>query len=130
MTDQPPPDLQLRTARIARRRQLEAAWQHRLSAGIALGAVTLRCGESDRNAFSQLLVMLAEAERLGPLPAGVPVTDRAGQLHTFAVPDLRALLLAYGAAYQSLWIRKAQIHSAIEQAASPEAVGAIDITFP
>jgi hypothetical protein len=130
MTDQPPPDLRLRPARIARRRQLEAAWQQRLAAGLSAGGLTLRCGESDRSAFSQLLVMLAEAERLGPLPAAVPVTDRAGQIHDFSVPDLRALLVAYGAAYQALWIRKARFHEAIEQAASPEAVAAIEITFP
>jgi hypothetical protein len=130
MNDEPPPNLRLRTARIASRRQLEAVWQHRLAVGLSVGGLTLRCGESDRSAFSQLLVMLAEAERLGPLPATVPVTDRTGQIHDFSVPDLRALLVTYGSAYQSLWIRKAQIHAAIEQAASPEAVGAIEITFP
>jgi hypothetical protein len=90
----------------------------------------LRCEESDRNAFSQLLVMLAEAERLGQLPASIPITDRTGQIHLLSVPDLRLLLLAYGNAYQSLWTQKAQYHAAIEQAETVEAVNQISMNFP
>lgn len=121
--------IRLRSAKIARRRQLERAWEQRLADGIVVGQLTLRCGETDRNAFSQLLVMLAEAERLGQLPPAVPVTDRAGHVHTLPVPDLRAMLLAYGATYQSLWVQKVQTHAAIEQAATTEDAAAIDITF-
>lgn len=122
-------NLRLRSAKIGRRRQLESAWEQRLASGVTVGQLTLRCGDSDRNAFSQLLVMLAEAERLGQLPPAVPVTDRAGQVHTLPVSDLRSLLLAYGATYQSLWVQKVQTHAAIEQAATPEDVAAIPIIF-
>lgn len=121
--------MQLRAAKIARRRHLESAWQQRLASGISIGALTLRCEETDRNAFSQLLVMLGEAERIDQLPAEVPITDKAGQVHTLPVPDLRALLLAYGAAYQALWVRKAQTHAAIEQAATVDDVNAVSIDF-
>ena len=123
-------NLALRNARIARRRLLESAWNRRLTHGITLGERTLRCEESDRNAFSQLLVMLAEAERLGQLPASITITDRSGQIHMLSVPDLRLLLLAYGNAYQSLWTQKAQYHAAIEQADTVEAVNQISINFP
>ncbi len=123
-------NLALRNARIARRRLLESAWNRRLAHGITVGVRTLRCEESDRNAFSQLLVMLAEAERLGQLPASIPITDRTGQIHLLSVPDLRLLLLAYGNTYQSLWTQKAQLHAAIEQAETIEAVDQISNSFP
>ena len=123
-------NLALRNARIARRRLLESTWERRLTHGITLGVRTLRCEESDRNAFSQLLVMLAEAERLGQLPTTIPITDYAEQIHMLNVPDLRLLLLAYGNTYQSLWTQKAQLHAAIEQAETVEAVNQISINFP
>ena len=123
-------NLALRNARIARRRLLESAWNRRLTHGITVGVRTLRCEESDRNAFSQLLVMLAEAERLRQLPTTIPITDHAGQIHMLSVPDLRLLLLAYGNAYQSLWTQKAQYHAAVEQADTVEAVNQISINFP
>ena len=123
-------NLALRNALIARRRLLESTWNRRLNHGITVGVRTLRCEESDRNAFSQLLVMLAEAERLGQLPASIPITDRTGQIHLLSVPDLRLLLLAYGNTYQSLWTQKAQLHAAIEQTETVEAVNQISINFP
>jgi hypothetical protein len=123
-------NLALRNAQIARRSLLESTWNRRLTHGITVGERTLRCEESDRNAFSQLLVMLAEAERLGQLPTTIPITDRTGQIHMLSVPDLRLLLLAYGNAYQSLWTHKAQYHAAIEQAETVEAVNQISINFP
>ena len=123
-------NLALRNARIARRRLLESTWKKRLAQGITVGERTLRCEESDRNAFSQLLVMLAEAERLGQLPTTIQITDYAEQIHMLNVPDLRLLLLAYGNTYQSLWTQKAQYHAAIEQAETVEAVNQISINFP
>lgn len=122
--------LQIRSAKVARRQQLESTWEKRLTHGITVGERTLRCEESDRNAFSQLLVMLAEAERLGQLPTSIPITDRGGQIHLLSVPDLRLLLLAYGNAYQSLWTQKAQYHAAIGQAETVEAVNQISFHFP
>ena len=123
-------NLALRNARIARRRLLKSTWNRRLNHGITVGARRLRCEESDRNAFSQLLIMLAEAERLGQLPTTIPITDRSGQIHMLSVPDLRLMLLAYGNAYQSMWTQKAQLHAAIEQAETVEAVNQISINFP
>jgi hypothetical protein len=73
--------------------------------------------------------MLAEAERLGQLPTTIPITDRSGQIQMLSVPDLRLLLLAYGNAYQSMWTQKAQLHTAIEQAETVEAVNQISISF-
>ena len=121
--------LQLRKAKAIRRQQLEHAWRQRLAAGIIIGPITLRCEETDRNAFSQLLVLLTEAERFNQLPAAVPITDRTGGSHTLNVADLRATLLAYGSGYQSLWVQKVAIHAAIEQATTPAAAAAVPITF-
>lgn len=122
--------VQLRSAKFARRKQLESAWEQRLLQGISIGEIKLRCHDVDRSAFSQLLVMLAEAERMDQLPASVPVTDRGGQIHMLSVPNLRNLLLAYGSAYQSLWVQKAQFHAAIEQAETLEALNQISINLP
>ena len=122
-------DMTLRTARMARRRALESAWRNRLSQGITVGGLTLRCEESDRNAFSQLLVMLAEAERLGQLPPQVPVADRTNAVHTLPVGDLRALLVAYGAAYQAMWVQKVATHNAIEAAGTVDAAAAVAIPW-
>jgi hypothetical protein len=123
-------NLALRNAQITRRNLLKSTWKKRLAQGITVGERTLRCEESDRNAFSQLLVMLAEAERLGQLPTTIPITDHTGQIHLLSVPDLRLLLLAYGNTYQGLWTQKAQYHAAIEQADTVEAVNQISISFP
>jgi hypothetical protein len=78
----------------------------------------------------RLSSLLAEAERLGQLPTTIQITDHAGQINLLSVPDLRLLLLAYGNAYQSLWTQKAQLHAAIEQAETVEAVNQISINFP
>ena len=129
MNQTPTQYLEIRKANFARRQLLESTWKQRMAQGITVGSLTLRCDEIDRNAFSQLLVMIAEAERLEQLPALVPVTDRSGQIHMKTVAELRGLLLAYGSAYQSLWVQKAQLHAAIEQAASVEALNAITINF-
>jgi hypothetical protein len=129
MNQNPTQYLEIRKANFARRQLLESTWKQRMAQGITVGGLTLRCDEIDRNAFSQLLVMIAEAERLGQLLALVPVTDRSGQIHMKSVEDLRVLLLAYGSAYQSLWVQKAQLHAAIEQAESVEALNAININF-
>jgi hypothetical protein len=129
MNQTPTQYLEIRKANFARRQLLESTWKQRMAQGITVGGLTLRCDEIDRNAFSQLLVMIAEAERLEQLPALVPVTDRSGQIHMKSVAELRGLLLAYGNAYQSLWVQKAQLHAAIEQAESVEALNAININF-
>ena len=122
-------DMTLRTARMARRRALESAWRNRLAQGITVGGLTLRCEESDRNAFSQLLVMLAEAERLGQLPPQVPAADRTNTVHTMPVADLRALLVGYGAAYQAMWVQKVATHNAIEAAGTVDSVTAVAIPW-
>jgi hypothetical protein len=121
--------IQLRKAKAIRRQQLEHEWKQRLAAGITIGSITLRCEEADRNAFSQLLVLLGEAERIDQLPAAVPIIDRIGTVHTLSVVDLRATLLGYGSAYQALWLQKVTFHAAIELATTPAAVSAVSITF-
>ena len=129
MNQNPTQYLEIRKANFARRQLLESTWKQRMAQGITVGSLTLRCDEIDRNAFSQLLVMIAEAERLEKLPQTVPITDRGGNIHMKTVAELRGLLLAYGSAYQSLWVQKAQLHAAIEQAESAESLNAININF-
>ena len=129
MNQNPTQYLEIRKANFARRQLLESTWKQRMAQGITVGSLTLRCDETDRSSFSQLLVMLAEAERLEQLPQTVPITDRGGNIHMKTVAELRGLLLAYGSAYQSLWVQKAQLHAAIEQAESAESLNAININF-
>ena len=61
-------------------------------------------------------ILLREAENLQPDEAAKTafraspqtIADASGTTHTMSVTDLRALLVAYGAAYQALWTAAAQ----------------------
>lgn len=79
--------------------------------GIMVNGIRLAAGERDRALFSQGLILLRETEDLLPDEAGKTafraspqiITDAEGTLHTLSVTDLRAMLVAYGTAYQTLW---------------------------
>ena len=53
--------------------RLEGTFAARIRKGIAVGDITLRAADSDRTAFTQLLTMLNEAERLDMLPPPRPL---------------------------------------------------------
>jgi hypothetical protein len=61
----------------------------------------LALGESDRNAFTQLLVLLREAN--APDAMEVDVADTNGVLHKVSVAQLRPMLINYGLYYQGIW---------------------------
>jgi hypothetical protein len=76
--------------------------------GLTVGGYTLAATPSDRAAFASLLVLLNEAERLAPDAAAFraslqTIRDHAGNTHSLTVSDLRALLVAYGLEFQTLW---------------------------
>jgi hypothetical protein len=79
--------------------------------GITINGIRLAASEKDRSLFSQGLVLLREAEDLLPdeptkaafRASPQTIADAQGNTHTMSVTDLRALLVAYGAAYQALW---------------------------
>lgn len=106
-------------------RETDADFRKSISSGIVVGGITLRAGDADRNAFSQLLVMLAEAERAGALPETTTLADMAGALHIMPTNAARLLLLSYGSQYQSLWTARGQRVSSINAATTAEALSAI-----
>ena len=117
--------MNLRSA-IAR---IEGAFAARIRQGITIGGVTLRAADSDRTAFTQLLTMLNEAERLGMLPPTTTIADRDGTPHAMPTEQVRARLVEYGGIYQSLWLRKLNLENAVKDAADDTARAAIPITF-
>lgn len=82
-----------------------------LVGGLTVGGVTLACKDKDRAMFAQMLTLLREAENLQPDETAKTafrasmqtIADADGNTHTMSVTDLRALLVAYGVAYQALW---------------------------
>jgi hypothetical protein len=115
-----PAPLPLYVQRNKMLRETQAAFNKSISSGISAGGITLRAADADRTAFTQLLVMLAEAERQGALPATVSLADMSGNVHEMPTANARALLLSYGAQYQSLWTARALRVSSINAASTPE----------
>ena len=117
--------MNLRSA-IAR---IEGAFAARIRQGITIGGVTLRAADSDRTAFTQLLTMLNEAERLGMLPPTTTIADKDGVPHELPTAQVRALLVQYGGIYQTLWIHRVSLENAVKAAADDAARATIPITF-
>jgi|694.fasta_scaffold00486_9 hypothetical protein len=70
--------------------------------------ITLGVTDSDRAAFSQLLVLLREAQELSTdkeafANSVYPITDVKGASHIVTVTELRNILVTYGMMYQSIW---------------------------
>lgn len=78
--------------------RIDGAFATRIRRGITVAGITLRAADSDRTAFTQLLTMLAEAERLGMLPAQTAIADRDGQPRTLPTASQRAAVIATGVA--------------------------------
>ena len=126
-----PAPLPLPAARAKRLREISAAFARLVSAGIEVDGVRLAAGDTDRNAFAQLLVMLREAEALSALPATVTIADAAGELHTMPTADARALLVRYGSTYHDIWTATAAARNAVTAAADSAAVDAVPLpTLP
>ncbi len=109
--------------------RIEGAFAARIRQGITVGGVTLRAADTDRAAFTQLLTLLSEAERLGMLPPTTTIADRDGAPHALPTAQVRARLVQYGGIYQSLWLRKLNLQNAVKDAADDTARAAIPITF-
>lgn len=109
--------------------RIEGAFAARIRQGITVGGVTLRAADTDRAAFTQLLTLLSEAERLGMLPPTTTIADRDGAPHALPTAQVRARLVQYGGIYQSLWLRKLNLQNAVKEAADDTARAAIPITF-
>lgn len=109
--------------------RIEGAFAARIRQGITIGGVTLRAADTDRTAFTQLLTMLNEAERVGMLPPTTTITDKDGVPHELPTAQVRALLVQYGAAYQALWLQKVEMEGEVKAADDDTARAAIPITF-
>lgn len=66
---------------------------------------TLGLQESDRNAFSQMLVLVKEALDLNMINDSTPQTiaDTSGNKHTISTLRFRQLMVEYGFYYKNLW---------------------------
>jgi hypothetical protein len=66
---------------------------------------TLGLQESDRNAFSQMLVLVKEALDLNMINDDTPQTiaDISGNKHTISTLRFRQLMVEYGLYYKNLW---------------------------
>ncbi len=86
-------------------------WTER-KGGITVNGIRLAASERDRSLFAQGLVLLRETEDMLPDEAARTafrssmrtIADADGNILTMSVTDLRALLVAYGAAYLALWM--------------------------
>jgi hypothetical protein len=86
-------------------------WTER-KGGITVNGIRLSAGERARSLFAQGLALLRETEDALPDESAKSafrsspqsIADADGNLHTMSVAELRALLTAYGAAYQALWV--------------------------
>jgi hypothetical protein len=109
--------------------RIEGAFAARIRQGITIGGVTLRAADTDRTAFTQLLTMLNEAERVGMLPPTTTIADKDGVPHELPTAQVRAMLVQYGGIYQTLWLQKVGLENAVKAAADDTARAAIPITF-
>jgi hypothetical protein len=111
----------------------QAKWQSefskRIAAGITIEDITLRADESDRSAFSQLLVLLRESEIAGMSPETVQIADLTGSLHTVSIDAARRLLIAYGDQYHQIWASYMTFKKRIADASSNDELNAITPTF-
>lgn len=57
--------------------------------------------DSDRNSFTQLLVLLREAQ--APDYMNVSVADTSGSLHSMPVSTFREVMVSYGMFYNMIW---------------------------
>jgi len=109
--------------------RIDGAFAARIRRGITVDGITLRAADSDRTAFTQLLTMLNEAERLGMLPAQTAIADLDGQPHTLPTDQVRALLVQDGGICQALWLHKVSRENAVKSAPDDKVRSAIEIQF-
>lgn len=109
--------------------RLEGTFAARIRKGITVSGITLRAADSDRTAFTQLLTMLNEAERMEMLPATTTIVSRDGIAHELPTDQVRAILVQYGGVYQSLWIQKVGLENTIKTSPDDATRAAIPILF-
>jgi hypothetical protein len=65
----------------------------------------LAIGDADRNAFTQMLVLVNTAKEKGVINDTTPqtVADIEGKPHTVTTAQFTGLMLAYGAYYKGIW---------------------------
>jgi hypothetical protein len=91
-------------ARDPRNDEFQAAIRNGFDTGLGF---KLALGEADRNAFTQMLVLVTTALEKGVITKESPqvISDLDGQPHTLTTDQFTSLMLAYGAYYKHLWDR-------------------------
>lgn len=91
---------------------IEGDYSATIARGVTVGGITLAAGDLDRQRFSELAVLLREAQLLPGSPitdeTPQPITDIDGTPHTVTVGQLRAMLVQYGLAIQTAWVTRAE----------------------
>lgn len=91
----------------------EQTFNAAIAAGFPTGlGYSLALGESDRNAFSQMLLLISVAHSAGALDLADPqvIADKDGVPHEVTGEQFIGLMLAYGQHFKSLWneLKRAQ----------------------
>lgn len=107
------PQENLESLKAAALEKQDSEFAAALAAGIEVGGISLGAEEHDRNAFVQMLVLLQEAERINQRQEKVKIRDAKGTVRELTVAQARSILVGYGAAYQALWLNRAERHAAI-----------------
>ena len=107
--------------------EIQNSYQLAENAGYAdaTTGITLGWDDNSRNMFNQLLTMLMIAQSAGIDPGDQTFSDLQNVTHTLSVSDTFALMLRYGAAYQTLWGKLGTLRSSIVQATTLDQLNAI-----
>jgi hypothetical protein len=104
------------------------SFENHISEGLTVDDYVLKFSEIDRSAFSQLLVMLNESEKIGLLPQYESFIDFYGKSHILPVNELRSLLIKAAHQYKILWDKRNQLIHIMNQA-EKHTRSQIDLSF-
>lgn len=125
---------QLAMAKTAKMASLQNLYEKSINKGITIDGVTLAAKDSDKQAFSQLIVHLRETEESLPedqraafQASNIGITDLQGAFKPMTVAQVRTTLIAYGAQAFALWTNLAMKTNAVRAAATTHDVEAITL---
>lgn len=121
-------DFALETAKVDKLARWYAA---KLSAGVPVGALRLKCGEADKASFSQLATMLALGIGAGAIQAAdqcpTPIWDYDHTTHQLTVGEAVAVLLGYAVACSAIETQYAVNEAALASCTTVEQVNALNM---
>jgi len=120
----------LALAKSAQLKSVQSQYNAVIAAGITVTSgslvIILAASESDRNAFNQLINLLATV----PMPPSITIADINGNQVAVPVTQIYDILGKYGAQVVGLWSNLATAKASIRAAQTVEAVAAISLQHP